>query len=122
MIDIKVRSALIRVRWNDIPVRRDESSTETTSGLDLEVTLAMIEFRELHQRALTLLREPPGRHTLDNPSKYEVGNHGEQDRHHQRLPRVEAIKHLELIDDVHADAEQHHAGRRNGTFAQAPGG
>ena len=26
--DIKVRSALMRVRWNDMPVRRAESSTE----------------------------------------------------------------------------------------------
>ena len=26
--DISVRSALMRVRWNDMPVRRDDSSTE----------------------------------------------------------------------------------------------
>ena len=36
--DISVRSALIRVRWNDIPVRRDESSTEMTSEGDFAVT------------------------------------------------------------------------------------
>jgi hypothetical protein len=28
--DINVRSALIRVRWKDIPVRRAESSDENT--------------------------------------------------------------------------------------------
>ncbi len=36
--DISVRSALIRVRCNDIPVRRDESSTEMTSEGDFAVT------------------------------------------------------------------------------------
>src|SRR5262245_37273728 len=36
--DISVRSALMRVRWNDIPVRRAESSTEMRSELDSEVT------------------------------------------------------------------------------------
>jgi hypothetical protein len=30
---IKVRSALMRVRWKDIPVRRAASSTEMWSGL-----------------------------------------------------------------------------------------
>src|SRR5579862_5677458 len=29
---INVRSALMRVRWNDMPVRRDESSTDILSG------------------------------------------------------------------------------------------
>ena len=29
--DISVRSALIRVRWNDMPVRRDDSSTDAVS-------------------------------------------------------------------------------------------
>ncbi len=43
MTDIRVRSALMRVRWNDMPVRREDSSTEIWSELDLEVTLAMIE-------------------------------------------------------------------------------
>jgi len=38
MTDISVLSALMRVRWKDIPVRRDESSTEMRSGSDLEVT------------------------------------------------------------------------------------
>ena len=28
MTDISVRSALMRVRWNDMPVRRDESSVD----------------------------------------------------------------------------------------------
>src|ERR1700752_4412024 len=32
MIDISVRSALMRARWNDMPVRREESSTETWSA------------------------------------------------------------------------------------------
>jgi hypothetical protein len=32
MTDISVRSALMRVRWNDMPARREESSTETFSG------------------------------------------------------------------------------------------
>ncbi len=32
--DISVRSALMRVRWNDMPVRRDDSSTEIRSGSD----------------------------------------------------------------------------------------
>ena len=41
--DIRVRSALMRVRWNDMPVRREESSTEIWSAADLEVTLSMIE-------------------------------------------------------------------------------
>ena len=30
--DISVRSALMRVRWNDMPVRRIDSSTEMLSG------------------------------------------------------------------------------------------
>src|SRR5882672_5307170 len=38
--DISVRSALIRVRWNDIPVRRDDSSTEMRSEPDSEVIRA----------------------------------------------------------------------------------
>ena len=29
--DISVRSALMRVRWNDMPVRREDSSTEIWS-------------------------------------------------------------------------------------------
>ena len=33
--DISVRSALMRVRWNDMPVRRDDSSTEIWSESDL---------------------------------------------------------------------------------------
>ena len=37
MTDISVRSALMRVRWNDMPVRRDDSSTEMLSGSDCEV-------------------------------------------------------------------------------------
>ena len=32
--DISVRSALMRVRWNDMPVRRDDSSTEIWSEPD----------------------------------------------------------------------------------------
>src|SRR4030095_15819676 len=36
--DINVRSALIRVRWKDIPVRRAESSTEISSPDDADVT------------------------------------------------------------------------------------
>ena len=39
--DISVRSALMRVRWNDMPVRRDESSTEMSSGFDCLVTASM---------------------------------------------------------------------------------
>jgi hypothetical protein len=36
--DISVRSALMRVRWNDIPVRRDPSSTDGSSnGLAAEL-------------------------------------------------------------------------------------
>ena len=37
MTDISVRSALILVRWNDIPVRRDESSVEILASLDADV-------------------------------------------------------------------------------------
>ena len=37
MTDISVRSALILVRWNDIPVRRDESSVEIAPSLDADV-------------------------------------------------------------------------------------
>jgi hypothetical protein len=39
MTDISVRSALKRVRWNDMPVRREESSTETLSDPAPEVIL-----------------------------------------------------------------------------------
>jgi hypothetical protein len=39
--DISVRSALMRVRWNDMPVRREDNSTEIWSGFDLELTLSM---------------------------------------------------------------------------------
>jgi hypothetical protein len=49
MIDIKVRSALMRVRWNDIPVRRDDSSTEIWSEPDFEVILSMTNALELSQ-------------------------------------------------------------------------
>ncbi len=35
--DISVRSALMRVRWNDIPVRRDASSVEMLAESDSEV-------------------------------------------------------------------------------------
>ena len=35
--DISVRSALMRVRWNDMPVRREESSTEMRSGSEFMV-------------------------------------------------------------------------------------
>jgi hypothetical protein len=38
MTDISVRSALMRVRWNDIPVRRDASSVEILAESDCEVT------------------------------------------------------------------------------------
>jgi len=38
MTDISVRSALILVRWNDIPVRREESSVEIAPSLDADVT------------------------------------------------------------------------------------
>jgi len=37
MTDISVRSALSLVRWNDIPVRRDESSVEIAASLDDDV-------------------------------------------------------------------------------------
>jgi hypothetical protein len=35
MTDISVRSALIRVRWKDMPVRREESSTDMESVSEL---------------------------------------------------------------------------------------
>src|SRR4030095_1526706 len=41
MTDINVRSALNRVRWNDIPVRRDESSVEILASLDADVTRSL---------------------------------------------------------------------------------
>ena len=37
MTDISVRSALMRVRWNDSPVRRFESSSDTSNGTALPV-------------------------------------------------------------------------------------
>jgi hypothetical protein len=39
---MSVRSALIRVRWNDIPVRREDSSTEIRSGEDFEVVGSIV--------------------------------------------------------------------------------
>src|SRR4029450_8058694 len=39
--DINVRSALKRVRWNDIPVRRDASSVEILASLDADVTRSL---------------------------------------------------------------------------------
>jgi hypothetical protein len=36
--DISVRSALMRVRWNDMPVRREDSSVEMTSPGEFAVT------------------------------------------------------------------------------------
>ena len=35
--DINVRSALMRVRWNDIPVRLDASSVEILAASDCSV-------------------------------------------------------------------------------------
>ncbi len=40
--DIKVRSALMRVRWNDMPVRRAESSVFISAEDDFEVTASMM--------------------------------------------------------------------------------
>ena len=39
--DISVRSALMRVRWNDIPVRRDASSVEMLAESDCDVIRAL---------------------------------------------------------------------------------
>ncbi len=71
--DIRVRSALIRVRWNDMPVRRDDSSTDIWSEPDLDVTPSAIEpspnyisvpvpFRANHQAAT--------RSTIHRKTKY----------------------------------------------------
>src|ERR1044072_4966896 len=43
--DIKVRSALIRVRWNDMPVRREASSVLIVDAGDLAVTSVADMFR-----------------------------------------------------------------------------
>src|SRR5262249_47283044 len=39
--DINVRSALIRVRWKDMPVRRDDSSVEIAASVEFDVTRAV---------------------------------------------------------------------------------
>src|SRR6185436_18722891 len=41
IVDISVRSALIRVRWNDIPVRRADSSVLTSELSDFDVTIGI---------------------------------------------------------------------------------
>ena len=43
MTDISVRSALMRVRWNDMPVRRADNSVEMRSELDFPVTASIGE-------------------------------------------------------------------------------
>ena len=47
MTDINVRSALMRVRWKLIPVRRDDSSTEMSSEGDVRETCGLSLIRSL---------------------------------------------------------------------------
>ena len=84
--DISVRSALMRVRWNDMPVRRDDSSTEIWSESDLAGD-GLIGHGSISSSGGGFAREPPARDALDDPSEDEVGNDGEQERHHRRLRR-----------------------------------
>jgi hypothetical protein len=44
MTDISVRSALMRVRWSDMPVRREDSSTEMSSDFDRCVICSVTTF------------------------------------------------------------------------------
>ena len=43
--DISVRSALMRVRWNDMPVRRADSSVDMRSEADFPVTASIVMTR-----------------------------------------------------------------------------
>src|SRR5262245_11774356 len=54
------------------------------------------------------LGEPRASDAFTNPAKDEIGNDGEQTRHHQCFDGIELID-SELVDDIHADTQKHDA-------------
>jgi hypothetical protein len=58
--DISMRSALMRVRWNDMPVRRDDSSTEMRSGSEAAVTGGLRLLSSIANRSRPAISLPRG--------------------------------------------------------------
>src|SRR5215831_6637626 len=81
--DIKVRSALRRVRWKDMPVRRAESSTEGSSRGDFRAGGA-------DRSSAMILHLPGGKDARDEPCKRRTcwGGGARAVNRRGRAPRV----------------------------------
>src|SRR5271170_5766728 len=109
--DISVRSALMRVRWNDIPVRRAASSSETRLGSNF-VTLSTSLLSRLSGCVPIAAFDPPVGDAGDRPANQKIRHHGQHKGDHERFDRIEGAEHPKLIDRVHPDAQQDDARRR----------
>src|SRR5579863_2767854 len=112
--DISVRSALIRVRWNDMPVRRDESSV-CASSLRSGFTASSLEPGRSIRCAPG---DPVARHALEGATQQQIGNKGEQNHNHRRLAGIERAQHLPLVDDIHDDAKNQDPSGRDDALPQ----
>src|SRR5271168_81564 len=99
--DISVRSALMRVRWNDMPVRRADSSTEISSDFDFDVTGSM----RVGPRTSLVRRgapDPTAGDACDRTAEDDVGEEGQQQRDKHGFSGVESLEHLVLVNRIHA--------------------
>src|SRR5271167_3231818 len=89
--DISVRSALMRVRWNDMPVRRADSSTEISSDFDFDVTGSM----RVGPRTSLVRRgapDPTAGDACDRTAENDVGEEGQQQRDKHGFSGVESLE------------------------------
>src|SRR5262245_19842125 len=107
MTDMRVRSALMRVRWKDMPVRREESSTDIRSGSDFEVTWYI--FLPSGGGAGRFARRHPPYNATDRSAQEQIGDKGEEKGGDDRFPRIECLVDLQLIDRVHEDPKEEDA-------------
>src|SRR5215471_14029421 len=89
--DISVRSALIRVRWNDMPVRRDESSVLIFGSGDFDVigswtTCCMATSPRAAALVFFVLSLAPLRHVAPQEEFEERPNHRDRTEPPDRLP------------------------------------
>src|SRR5262245_19901595 len=90
--DISVRSALMRVRWNDMPVRRIDSSVEMLSGAESRVTgVSVMATAPLSEQKLLDARpDPIQRDCKQNDRRERQQNCGDERDQTGELERHEA--------------------------------
>src|ERR1700722_19705435 len=93
--DISVRSALMRVRWNDMPVRRAARSVFTSN---LRSGLAIV----LSVTGGSIGRgpgDPPIGDALEGAAQKQIRDKCQENRNNRRLARVERVQDPPLIND-----------------------